>query len=101
MYDFDNSGDGLHPVNDAAWLCPLGTSVTNFVYNQALHIRTWQCEDAYGLLSPICSAAEQWCGDGVVQGGEVCDDGNSNNNDTCKNNCQLQTTIPECGEKDG
>ena len=101
MYDFDNAGDGLHPIIDEAWLCPAWTTVANFVYNQSLHIWTWQCVDTYWQLSPVCSAAEQWCGDGIVQWGEVCDDGNSNNNDACKNNCQIPTATPVCGEKDG
>lgn len=36
-----------------------------------------------------------YCGDGIVQTGEDCDDGNTNNNDTCTNDCEnefLQTT---------
>ena len=28
-----------------------------------------------------------YCGDGIVQGDEECDDGNSNNNDACKSDC--------------
>jgi len=34
------------------------------------------------------------CGDGVKQEGEECDDGNSNNNDACKNDC----TFNICGD---
>lgn len=34
------------------------------------------------------------CGDGTVQAGEECDDGNLVNNDACTNNC----TLPICGD---
>ena len=34
------------------------------------------------------------CGDGVVQAGEQCDDGNTNNTDACKNDC----TFNVCGD---
>jgi cysteine-rich repeat protein len=34
------------------------------------------------------------CGDGVVDAGEACDDGNSSNNDTCLNNC----LVARCGD---
>ncbi|MCA9686444.1 MAG: hypothetical protein KC457_30025, partial [Myxococcales bacterium] len=33
-----------------------------------------------------------FCGDGIVQQGEQCDDGNNANNDYCNNNCQ----VPPC-----
>jgi cysteine-rich repeat protein len=32
------------------------------------------------------------CGNGVVEAGEQCDDGNTNNNDTCTNACRLGPT---------
>lgn len=34
------------------------------------------------------------CGDGIVDLGEDCDDGNTNNNDSCRNDC----TAPVCGD---
>ena len=34
------------------------------------------------------------CGNGVVQSGEECDDGNQNNSDQCRNNCRF----PFCGD---
>jgi cysteine-rich repeat protein len=34
------------------------------------------------------------CGDGVVDPGEECDDGNANNHDGCRNTCLL----PFCGD---
>ena len=35
-----------------------------------------------------------FCGDGFVDPGEQCDDGNTNNEDDCRNDC----TLPECGD---
>ncbi len=37
---------------------------------------------------------EPTCGDGVVDDGEECDDGNSNNNDSCTDECKIAT----CGD---
>ena len=35
------------------------------------------------------------CGNGVVEAGEVCDDGNANNGDGCSSSCQTEnTTVP-------
>jgi len=35
-----------------------------------------------------------FCGDGVKQANEQCDDGNTNDTDSCRNNCLL----PVCGD---
>jgi cysteine-rich repeat protein len=37
---------------------------------------------------------EPECGDGVVDAGEQCDDGNNDDFDSCRNDC----TLPECGD---
>ncbi len=43
----------------------------------------------------------QYCGDGIKQGNEQCDDGNTNNYDACSNLCKIQTikcyTNSDCG----
>ncbi|NVJ09117.1 lamin tail domain-containing protein [Myxococcus sp. AM001] len=42
------------------------------------------------------------CGNGVVEAGETCDDGNRNNDDTCDNSCRRPTTDDAgTGEEDG
>ena len=41
----------------------------------------------------ICRADCSVCGDGILDAGELCDDGNTNNTDACGNNC----FIDECG----
>jgi cysteine-rich repeat protein len=44
-------------------------------------------------LNP-CRANCTVCGDGIVQPGEQCDDGNTNDNDACHNDC----TLAGCGD---
>jgi len=41
-----------------------------------------------------CRNSCTYCGDGIVNNGEVCDDGNHINTDGCRNNC----TSPSCGD---
>ncbi len=36
-----------------------------------------------------CRSNCTFCGDGLVNGGEECDDGNANDNDDCSNNCTM------------
>ena len=43
----------------------------------------------------VCRGDCTYCGDGLIDAGEQCDDGNTNNNDTCANNCTLN---PLCGD---
>src|SRR5262249_9279789 len=65
-------------------------------------IRT--CSDANVCTTDTCNEATDTCvhtpivpccGNGVVEAGEQCDDGNTNNNDGCSNNCRL---ISGCGD---
>jgi len=37
------------------------------------------------------------CGNGIVDEGEECDDGNRNNNDSCRNNCTSNPNVAVCG----
>ncbi len=57
------------------------------------------CAVAADCVSGVCdmgtnTCSAPSCGDGVVQPGEACDDGNMVNGDTCTNNCGLG----ECGD---
>ncbi len=42
----------------------------------------------------VCRANCTYCGDGIVNNGEQCDDGNAVNTDACRNDC----TLPFCGD---
>jgi len=54
------------------------------------------CSDGNACTDDSCNPAtgcvftpkSPCCGNGAVEGGEQCDDGNSNNNDACNNQCQ-------------
>jgi cysteine-rich repeat protein len=56
--------------------------------------------DPPGLPGPnplqpgTCSQTCTYCGDGIIDPGEACDDGNGVNGDNCRNNCVL----PRCGD---
>ena len=50
------------------------------------------CDSGYSLLSGSCVAVG--CGNGVVEAGEGCDDGNSINTDSCTTVC----TVAACGD---
>jgi cysteine-rich repeat protein len=50
-------------------------------------------QDALLALEPCGTVPPPVCGDGVLQPGEQCDDGNKVNGDACDNNC----TFPGCG----
>ncbi len=78
-------------------------TLTNFVTRRTECLNTCgdgvvqapeQCDNGtntggYGQCAPGCILGPR-CGDGVIQGnnGEFCDDGNTNNNDSCDNTCQ-------------
>ncbi|HEX8705916.1 MAG TPA: DUF4215 domain-containing protein [Myxococcaceae bacterium] len=78
-------------------------TLTNFVTRRTECVNTCgdgvvqppeQCDTGanpggYGQCAPGCILGPR-CGDGVIQqaNGEVCDDGNTNNTDSCSNSCQ-------------
>ena len=61
----------------------------------------WECPKSQDVPVPTvrCYAKQEWCGDGVTQSGEECDNGNSNGKNgecssTCKKNiCIEKTTL--------
>lgn len=81
----------LAPQDSVEVLFSIGTYVfcsefsdatnTDFKVNEYGQI---SAADATAPLSPVCPSA---CGNGVLEAGEVCDDGNDIDNDTCSNEC--------------
>jgi len=63
----------------------------------AYHVRLLIVLFCAGLMMVLLAAppaqAKGYCGDGVVQKSEQCDDGNRSNRDSCLNNCKR----PACG----
>ena len=56
---------------------------------------TFSADDSsYFTMEKICWNLP-YCGDGNVDSGEECDDGNNNNLDNCRNDC----TLPYCGDE--
>ena len=51
-----------------------------------------ECETLQQCLGGLCLDAS--CGDGVVQSGETCDDGNTEDDDECTTRCEP----PRCGD---
>src|SRR5262245_66239187 len=52
------------------------------------------------LLAGVCSAGAcvpAGCGNGVVESGEVCDDGNAIDGDGCSADCAVRDTCPQLG----
>jgi cysteine-rich repeat protein len=47
---------------------------------------------AYGPYTVDVTLSAPVCGNGILDGGEICDDGNTTNGDGCKSDCTLETT---------
>ncbi len=108
-YAFGDNGTAL--TQTTAGLCPAGQTVTNWAFNQTTHTFSWKCQWAWGL-SPLCSATESYCGDGVLgawigytnqeqcdgAGQAQCSAWNACNQTTCQ--CQQQPA-GQCGTVNG
>jgi cysteine-rich repeat protein len=71
-------------------LCTAGT-VGNFVYNPITYTYTWTCDGINGT-DDSCTATTLYCGDGILDTLEQCDDGNTVDGDGCSAICE--TEIP-------
>lgn len=85
--------------------------------NQSTQYKKWSWTPVEGVVNNECQNIYVWyCGDGVVDngtqnfvegnpstfdtiklnGGEQCDDGNTDDTDNCKNNCTINNVPPTC-----
>ncbi len=81
-----------------AWLRN-GTNVVRFDSTSTHHgiEILWPGPELVAGSTPFADASE--CGDGIVDSDEECDDGNSDNADSCRNNCTIRVVAePECGD---
>lgn len=70
----------------------------------------WTATPVWITVSPMARCSAPWdasynvsnryyCGDGTINPGEECDDGNRNNEDACRNNCTWQCeSRSECSD---
>jgi cysteine-rich repeat protein len=78
-------GDGDSGDGDGDGDCELGTQGCACEPNQI-------CDAGLSCVNDECVPVT--CGDGMMDPGEACDDGNDDNTDTCLNNCELAS----CGD---
>ncbi|MCB1454664.1 MAG: DUF4215 domain-containing protein [Rhizobiaceae bacterium] len=52
------------------------------------------CAENELCIACQCIPPDPICGNGIVEPGEACDDGNSSNTDACNNQCELTV----CGD---
>jgi cysteine-rich repeat protein len=57
---------------------------------------TADARDSAGLVTQFIFVGEPLCGDGIVDAGEQCDDGNTLNGDCCSATCQLEPSGTLC-----
>ncbi len=62
-----------------------------------LRLRVVLLAVAVGVLNFACPSSPAVCGDGKLQGSEVCDDGNLTNGDGCEADCTISPPAPVCG----
>ena len=57
----------------------------------------WTCLTPEDGTGDVCMANPAECGNGIVEKGEACDDGNTQDGDLCSANCSEVTTPPSSG----
>jgi hypothetical protein len=89
----DNDGDGVIDcgdsdcANDAACLPDTETSCTDGMDND--NDGKVDCNDSDCSAAPEC---QPFCGDGNIDPGEQCDDGNTADGDGCSSKCTIETS---------
>jgi cysteine-rich repeat protein len=93
LLNFEPLADPLTPLpNSAGAFSSIAESVLGTMMT---------CSDTFagGLAAglPACAPLTSNCGNGAIDAGEDCDDGNVVNGDTCPSNCQLPTACAVTG----
>ncbi len=80
------------------WMTPVGeydatSRLANFGF-----IESESKTDNYKVKNPEVAPPEPYCGDGNVDAGEECDDGNNTSGDGCSATCWIEPPPPCCGD---
>ena len=62
---------------------------------------TADVRDSLGLVTQFIFATDLLCGDGIVDAGEQCDDGNAVDGDCCSSSCHLEPSTTVCRSSTG
>jgi len=79
--------------NGSAW-APADDATTEYNMTSSTTACRYVCDTGYLWNGAACVVDQPDCGNGTVDGGEECDDGNVINTDACKNDC----TDNVCGD---
>ena len=89
-----NTWDGINSAS--TWLCDPYSSYTFPTYDEISHTWSWTCEPLYSGTVANCQAEWSWCGDGIINGPELCDYNNISGI-SCDNSCQ-PTNLCDLGQ---
>ncbi len=80
-------------------LLPSGEVTSNpFAFHPDLSVDGEYYRDL-AIVDVFCGKEERSrCGDGILDPGEICDDGNKIDDDGCTNDCQIRIIPPGCGD---
>ncbi len=81
-------------------ILPSGEATSNpFAFHPDLGVDGAYYRDL-AVIDVVCGQKmrESRCGDGILDPGEICDDGNRIDDDGCTNDCQIRIVPPFCGD---
>jgi hypothetical protein len=94
---FCNGAETCDAVNDCQPGTPVDCDDADICTDDACNESTDQCDH---IVDPTndSSCVPSVCGDGVVEGVEACDDGNTVDGDCCSASCQYEPSGSTCGD---
>jgi len=77
-----------------AWMTPVDAYDPNAKNNTHGFINAESKTDNFKVRQPVVAPPESYCGDGILDDGEACDDGNNTDSDGCSANCAIEPPPP-------